>query len=102
MFDTSIAVWNAKRYWDSERQVTAIATLARMFHGYMFHDDWQPYLLTPPFPDFVSSHSAISASAAEVLRRFTGSEATVQHKNEENELKKKENTYRSSGGAKSL
>lgn len=71
MFDTSIAAWDAKRYWDSERPVTAIATLARMFHGYMFHDDWQPYLPTPPFPDFVSSHSAISASAAEVLKRFT-------------------------------
>ena len=41
MFDTSIAAWDAKRYWDSERPVTAIATLARMFHGYMFHDDWQ-------------------------------------------------------------
>jgi len=74
MFDTSIAAWDAKRYWDSERPVTAIATLARMFHGYMFHDDWQPYLPTPPFPDFVSSHSAISASAAEVLKRFTRSD----------------------------
>ena len=40
----------------------------------MFHDDWQPYLPTPPFPDFVSSHSAISASAAEVLKRFTRSD----------------------------
>jgi len=74
MFDTSIATWDAKRYWDSERPATAIATLGRMFHGYMFHDDWQPYLPTPPFPDFVSSHSAISASAAEVLNRFTGSD----------------------------
>ena len=74
MFDTSIAAWDAKRFWDSERPVTAIATLARMFHGYMFHDDWQPYLPTPPFPDFVSSHSAISASAAEILKRFTGSD----------------------------
>jgi hypothetical protein len=73
MFDTSIAAWDAKRYWDSERPVTAIATLARIFHGYMFHDDWQPYLPTPPFPDFVSSHSAVSASAAEVLKRFTRS-----------------------------
>ena len=71
MFDTSIAAWDAKRYWDSERPVTAIATLARVFHGYMFHDDWEPYLQTPPFPDFVSSHSAISASAAEILKRFT-------------------------------
>jgi len=74
MFDTSIAAWDTKRYWDSERPVTGIATLARMFHGYLFHDDWQPYLPTPPFPDFVSSHSAISAAAAEVLKRFTASD----------------------------
>lgn len=74
MFDASIAAWDAKRYWDSERPQTAIATLARIFHGYMFHDDWQPYLPTPPFPDFVSSHSTVSAAAAEVLKRFTGSD----------------------------
>jgi hypothetical protein len=74
MFDASIAAWDAKRYWDSERPQSAIATLARLFHGYMFHDDWQPYLPTPPFPDFVSSHSTVSASAAEVLKRFTGSD----------------------------
>jgi hypothetical protein len=74
MFDASIAGWDAKRYWDSERPQTAIATLARIFHGYMFHDDWQPYLPTPPFPDFVSSHSVLSAAAAEVLKRFSGSD----------------------------
>ena len=69
MFDASIAAWDAKRYWDSERPQTAIATLARIFHGYLFHNDWQPYLPTPPFPDFVSSHSTVSAAAAEVLER---------------------------------
>jgi len=74
MFDASIAAWDAKRYWDSERPQTAIASLARIFHGYMFHDDWQPYLPTPPFPDFVSSHSVLSAAAAEVLKRFSGSD----------------------------
>jgi hypothetical protein len=74
MFDASIAAWDAKRYWDSERPHTAIATLARIFHGYVFHNDWQPYLPTPPFPDFVSSHSVLSAAAAEVLKRFSGSD----------------------------
>jgi hypothetical protein len=74
MFDASIAAWDAKRYWDSERPGTAIATLAGIFHGYMFHEDWQPYLPTPPSPDFVSSHSAMSAAAAEVLRRYSGSD----------------------------
>jgi hypothetical protein len=74
MFDASIAAWDAKRYWNSERPQTAVVILARMYPGYLFRDDWQPYLPTPPFPDFVSSHSVLSASAAEVLKRFTRSD----------------------------
>jgi hypothetical protein len=45
------------RIWPLRAPQTAIATLARVFHGYPFHADWQPYLVIPPFPDFVSSHS---------------------------------------------
>lgn len=74
MFDASIVAWNAKRYWDSERPQTAIITLARIYPNSLFHEGWQPYVPTPPFPDFVSSHSTLSASAAEVLKRFTGSD----------------------------
>jgi hypothetical protein len=74
MFDASIAAWDAKRYCDSERPQTAVVALARIVPGYVFREDWQPYLPTPPFPDFVSSHSVLSASAAEVLKRFTGSD----------------------------
>jgi hypothetical protein len=41
--------------------------------------DWHPYqpatAVTPPFAEFVSGHSTFSAAAAEVLRRFTGSDA---------------------------
>jgi hypothetical protein len=40
---------------------------------------WLPYqplgFPTPPFPEHVSGHSTFSAAAAEVLRRFTGSDA---------------------------
>ena len=74
MFDASIAAWNAKRHWDSERPQTAVVTLAQIYPGYLFRDDWKPYLHTPAFPDFVSSHSTLSASAAEILERFTGSD----------------------------
>jgi len=74
MFDASIAAWDAKRYWDSERPQTAIVALAGIMPGDVFREDWQPYLPTPPFPAFVSSHSVLSASAAEILKRFTGSD----------------------------
>jgi hypothetical protein len=42
-------------------------------------ETWVPYqpatFPTPPFPEHVSGHSTFSAAAAEVLRRFTGSDA---------------------------
>ena len=41
--------------------------------------DWEPYqpvtFVTPPFPEFISGHSAFSAAGAEVLKAFTGSDA---------------------------
>ena len=42
-------------------------------------EEWTPYQLptfpTPPFPEHVSGHSSFSAAGAEVLARFTGSDA---------------------------
>lgn len=90
IFDASIAAWDAKRAYDSERPVTAI-------HALWADDDvkawagpyqgtskipgatWKPYqaasVVTPPFPEYLSGHSSFSAAGAEVLRRFTGSDA---------------------------
>jgi hypothetical protein len=68
LFDSSIAAWDTKRAYDSERPVTAI--------NYLFPEEngnWKPYISTPPFAEFVSGHSTFSASAAEILKRFTGS-----------------------------
>jgi hypothetical protein len=89
LLDTSIAVWDAKRTYDSVRPITAIRFV---FAGKKIQawggpgkgtqeidgDDWKPYqkssTVTPPFPEYVSGHSAFSAAAAEVLRLFTGSD----------------------------
>ena len=96
VFDAGIAAWDAKRYFDSARPVTAIryympGKVVRAWAGPLKGtgeirgEAWQPYqpasFLTPPFSEFVSGHSTFSAAAAEVLRRFTGSDdfvATVQ------------------------
>lgn len=90
IFDAGIAGWQAKRYYDSPRPVTAIS--------YLFHDQqirswggpgkgtvtmlgsqWIPYQAatfpTPPFPEFVSGHSTFSAAGATILALWTGSEA---------------------------
>jgi hypothetical protein len=85
--DTLIAVWDAKRTYDSVRPVTAIHFLyagtpvtawGGPYKGTRVIDGatWRPYLLaTPPFPEYVSAHSAVSAASAQVLARFTESDA---------------------------
>jgi len=89
VFDAGIACWEAKRFYDSERPITAIHFLFRgrkvpnivPFEGVKMVDgaDWQPYqpdtFITPPFPEYTSGHSTFSAAAAEVLKRVTGSDA---------------------------
>jgi hypothetical protein len=85
LMDASIAVWDAKVYYDSARPVTAIRFLfagqpvrawAGPYQGTQLIDGsiWVSYIATPPFAEFVSGHSAFSAASAEILRRFTGSD----------------------------
>ena len=89
VFDASIASWEAKRYFDSVRPVTAVKFLytgvpIRAWAGpglgtqWIDGKDWRPYqaasVVTPPFPEFISGHSIFSAAAAEVLKRYTGSD----------------------------
>jgi hypothetical protein len=90
VFDASIACWDTKRVYDSVRPITAIRYL---FKGQKIvawggrgkgtqevdGGTWSPYqfevFLSPPFPAFPSGHSTFSSASAEVLRRFTGSDA---------------------------
>lgn len=90
LLDASIVCWRVKRHYDSERPITAIRAL---FSGQLVKAwagpgrsaglidgaAWQPYqppeIVTPAFPEFFSGHSTFSAAAAEVLKRFTGSDA---------------------------
>ncbi len=89
LLDAGILCWHVKRVNDSERPITAIHALfagrtvrawAGPGKGTAAIDGaaWQPYqppeVVTPAFPEFFSGHSTFSAAAAEVLRRFTGSD----------------------------
>ena len=65
MLDASIAVWDAKLFYDYVRPISAIRYV---FAGTTF----RPYLPTPAFAEHTSGHSAFSAAAARVLERFTG------------------------------
>ena len=89
LFDTGIAVWDAKYTHDFVRPQTAIR--------YLFADqeipawggpnqgtqlipgsEWQPYqdvtFVTPAFPEYTSGHSGFSFAAATVLEAFTGTD----------------------------
>jgi hypothetical protein len=87
--DAGIVAWHLKRKFDGVRPITAIRHLfngkmvlafggpgrpIELIHG----EKWMPYNpgtnLTPPFPGYISGHSAFSAASAAVLRAFTGSD----------------------------
>ena len=89
LLDASISSWEAKRFYDFVRPITAIRQLFRgqwvvawggPFQGIRLIDgaEWQPYqtagFVTPPFAEYVSGHSTFSAAAAEILKSFTGSD----------------------------
>ncbi|MGE0313855.1 MAG: vanadium-dependent haloperoxidase [Lautropia sp.] len=91
VLDASIAIWDAKRHYDYVRPLTAIRYLkngqairgfgsAGPAGGIVTIDGaaWRTFqrerFPTPPFPEYPSGHSGFSTAAAEVLRRFTGSD----------------------------
>jgi Domain of unknown function (DUF6851)/VCPO second helical-bundle domain len=85
MLDASVAVWDCKRFFDSERPVTAVRFLyggkpVRAWAGpglgttLIDGSQFRSYIPTPPFPEYVSGHSAFSAAGAEILASFTGSD----------------------------
>ncbi|MGH9743927.1 MAG: vanadium-dependent haloperoxidase [Candidatus Acidiferrum sp.] len=88
MLDASIAAWDAKRFYDSVRPVTAISFLfngkkIRAWGGpgkgaiEMDGSKWIPYqpstAPTPPSPEYPSGQSALSNAAARILALWTGS-----------------------------
>ncbi len=83
IFDASIASWEAKRFYDYVRPVTAIHFLytgktVESWQGLIDGADWKPYqaatVVTPPFPEYYSGHSIFSAAGAETLKLFTKSD----------------------------
>jgi hypothetical protein len=90
VMDAGIVAWDAKRVYDSVRPITAIHYLFKgqkvqawagpyQDSGEIDGANWKPYQLsgfvTPAFPEFISGHSTFSAAGAEILMRFTGSDA---------------------------
>lgn len=62
--DAFISCWDAKYRYSTIRPVTYI--------NKYIDGNWNPVLQTPPFPEFPSGHSTISAAAATILTHFFG------------------------------
>ena len=67
MADAAICAWDAKYEFHFWRPVTAIAFAEPELN-------WMSFIVTPPFPDYVSGHSTFSAAAATVLPLFYGTD----------------------------
>jgi hypothetical protein len=64
LLDGFISCWDEKYRSEVERPIT--------FINKYIAPDWQSFIQTPPFPEYPSGHSVISASAAVVLTQLFG------------------------------
>jgi len=64
LFDAFISCWEAKYFYNYVRPET--------FINKFIDKNWEPLIQTPPFPEYPSGHSTISASAATVLTHLAG------------------------------
>jgi hypothetical protein len=70
LYDAFISCWDEKYRSSVIRPVTII--------NETFDETWMPYLQTPPFPEYTSGHSTITASAAVVLTSEFGENFSFQ------------------------
>ncbi len=64
LMDSFICCWDEKYRSNRIRPETAIRKY--------IDPDWKPLLQTPPFPEYLSGHSTISASSAQILTYYLG------------------------------
>jgi hypothetical protein len=70
LYDAFIICWDEKYRSNVVRPVTVINEL--------LDKNWQSFLQTPPFPEYTSGHSTITASAATVLTELYGDKFAFQ------------------------
>lgn len=73
--DAAITAWDAKYKYELWRPVTAIRQADTDNNPNTTADtQWTPLLVTPPFPEYISGHSAFSGAAEPVLNSVFGSD----------------------------
>jgi hypothetical protein len=73
IFDTAVAVWDTKYFYNLWRSVTAIRAGDKDGNHRTDPDpNWLPLIVTPPFPSYPSGHAGISNAARRVLEELVG------------------------------
>jgi|GEM_PF-438117 len=73
MADAGIASWDCKYAYNFWRPITAIRDALNDDNPLTDPNEvWEPFIMTPAFPEYVSAHSTFSAAAAQVLGSFFG------------------------------
>lgn len=75
--DSFIGCWHTKYEFDLIRPITYIRRV--------IDPNWQPLLITPPFPEYPSGHSTQSGAAAEVLTAHFGESFAFEDATHEDE-----------------
>ena len=73
LYDLYLASFESKYFYDTWRPVTAIRNGATDDNPRTEGDpSWEPEMLTPPWPDYPSTHAAVGASGAVIVSHVFG------------------------------
>jgi hypothetical protein len=73
--DVGIACWDCKFHFHFWRPIQGIREADKDSNPDTDADpDWEPLLITPPFPSYTSGHSSFSGAAATILAAFFGND----------------------------
>lgn len=73
IFDIYLATWDSKYHYNTWRPITAIQAAAQDGNPTTQPDgSWEPEMVTLPFPEYPSGHSAVCAGGAQVVAHVYG------------------------------
>jgi hypothetical protein len=76
--DAFIAAWDAKFAYSQWRPVTAIPAAATDSNSATDADPlWTPFLVTPPFPDYIAGHTTYAGAVQKVLEHLFGKDPGI-------------------------
>jgi hypothetical protein len=76
--DAVIACWDTKYSYNLWRPITAIRAADTDGNPATDVDAaWSPFVVTPPFPEYVSGHATYAGAAKHILKKFFGDKANI-------------------------